>query len=273
MPIPMSYETSTRFAGVTHAPPLTVPAAPAAFAQRLASLYGLAQRSDYVFGSPLGPFYHESRHHAVPRFVYFGPHTSNESLRLAFYAGFDHRDLRGTFGLLHFVERLALSPDLGQGLNLSFFPLLDVLGLTDGEATRDLASAHWARPRAPEISLLEKDACLHGYHGFVRIEAAPGDEVVGIRLRGHPDLRATGVELISSLDTDPLPVRWEAGVDGFLPADGPLSVADDLPFPPFELTLRIPAAWPSELHREAIASTLKRFVLRYRGHQAYAQHL
>jgi hypothetical protein len=39
----------------------------------------------------------------LPRFVYFGPQATDESLRLAFLTGFDHRDLRGTLSLLHFV--------------------------------------------------------------------------------------------------------------------------------------------------------------------------
>jgi hypothetical protein len=34
-----------------------------------------------------------------------------------------------------------------------------------------------------------------------------------------------------------------------------------------------PAAWPAELYREAVASILKRFVLRYRGIVAYAADL
>lgn len=269
----MPIETSSRYAAVTRALPSIPAAAPELLARRLSELYGLAQRSNYVFGSPVGPFYREGRSYTVPRFVYFGPHTSDESLRLAFYAGFDHSDLRGTLGLLHFVERLALAPELGQGLNLSFFPLIDVLGLAGVTGDRALATAHWGRRPAPELELIEKDACLHGYHGFVRIELGAGDEAISIRLRGHPDLEAVGVELISSLDVDPLPVRWEAGTAGFLPADGPLSIADDLPLPPFELTLRLPAAWPAELHREAVGSILKRFILRYRGHHAYAQHL
>lgn len=270
----MSQETSSRFATIARA--LPDPASASAseeLARRFAGLYGLSQRSNYIFGSPLGPFYVRGRHHPLPRFVYFGPHTSDESLRLAFLSGFDHRDLRGTFGLLHFIERLALEPGLGQGLNLAFFPLLDVLGLERGAENRGLAAAHWGFTRAPELELLEKDARLRGYHGFVRVESAPGEEVVSLRLRGHPAAAALGVELISSEDVEPLPVRWEAGAAGFLPADGPLSIADDLPFLPFELTLRIPAAWPADLHREAIGSILKRFVLRYRGHQAYAQHL
>src|SRR5471032_2989574 len=74
-----------------------------AFGEQLATLYALVHSSDCVFGSPLGPFYHQSRHHHVPRFVYFGPHTNEESVRLAFYAGFDRLDLRGTLALLHFV--------------------------------------------------------------------------------------------------------------------------------------------------------------------------
>jgi len=67
-------------------------------------------------------------------------------------------------------------------------------------------------------------------------------------------------------------VRWESS--SLAPVtDGPLTVADDLAFQPFELTLRLPAAWSPELTREAAASILKRFVLRYRGFMAYGQHL
>ena len=50
-------------------------------------------------------------------------------------------------------------------------------------------------------------------------------------------------------------------------------MADDLPVRPFELTLRLPSAWPAELYREATASILKRFIIRYRGILAYGQHL
>ena len=104
----------------------------ALFGEQLEALYGLVQRSNYVFGSPLGPFHRQARTYHVPRFVYFGPDAS---------------------------------------------------------------------------------------------------------------------------------------------AYGPLTMADDQPFHPFELTLRIPAAWSAELYREAVASILKRFVLRYRGIVAYGQNL
>jgi hypothetical protein len=242
------------------------------FIERLTSLYALAQRSQYVFASPLGPFYRQARHYHVPRFVYFGPHTSDESLRLAFHAGFDSADLRGTLALLHFVERLALTPDLGQGLNLSFFPLADITGLLRNES-QHLAARSWIAPGVPELDLLAGDVRSRAYHGFVRIETTPADDnVITIRLRGH-SADALGLELLSSHDIAPWDVRWESGPVDATPSDGPLSLSDDLPFQPFELTIGLPSAWSVELHREAATTILKNFIQRYRGFHAYAQHL
>jgi hypothetical protein len=246
---------------------------PAAFGEQLSRLYGLVQRSAFVFGSPLGPFFHHSRHHHVPRFVYFGPHTAEESVRLAFYAGFDRRDLRGTLALLHFVERLALAPDLGQSLNLSIFPLVDVLGLLE-QRDRTLPRFAWHAPEAPELALLAQDVRLRGYHGFVRVESGPHDDAITVRLRGFADEGSFPGEtdFINSDDTAPWPVRWETGVAPKV-GDGPLSLSDDLPFAPFELTIRVPSSWSDEVHREAVALTLKRFIIRYRSFLAYGQHL
>ena len=245
----------------------------AALGDQLARLYQLAQRSDLVFGSPLGPFTHQERSHYVPRFVYFGPHTSEESVRLAFYAGFDRRDLRGTLALLHFVERLALAPDLGQSLNIAFFPLVDVLGLLE-QGDRGLAGFSWHAPRQPELALLAQDVRLRNYHGFVRLESAPDEEVITVRLRG---LGGGGglsgeTDLLNSDDAAPWPVRWEAAGSARV-GDGPLSLAAELAFAPFELTVRVPANWREKNHHEAVAAVLRRFILRYRGFLAYGQHL
>lgn len=264
---------STHRAAAAYTPAAAVPLSPSIeFNDRLTSLYALAQRSRYVFASPLGPFYRNARHYHVPRFVYFGPHTSDESLRLAFHAGFDSSDLRGTLALLHFVERLALTPDLGQGLNLSFFPLADITGLLRGESQR-LETHSWVSTRVPELELLASDTRSRAYHGFVRIESTDtGDDVISIRLRGHSS-DSLGLELLSSHDISPWDVRWESGPVDAAPADGPLSLSDDLPFRPFELTIGLPSTWSVELHREAVTTILKNFIQRYRGFHAYAQNL
>jgi hypothetical protein len=259
------------------APALPPPAAislPAALSEQLSELYALVQRSPHVFGSPVGPFVVHGRTHQLPRFVYFGPHASDAALRLSFLAGLDHRDLRPTLALLRLVQGLALKPDLGQGLNLSFFPLIDVLGLAGVQPNRTLATENWATTSARELELLERDARLRGYHGFVRLETAPGEDVVTIVLRGAPPLEndAPGLEIISSDDVDPLPVRWESEPVQEV-RTGPLAIADDLPVTPFELIVRLPGSWPLDRYARAASSILKRFVIRYRGFIAYAQNL
>lgn len=264
---------TVRRATAEYSPAPIAPISPSIeFNERLTSLYALAQRSQYVFASPLGPFYRDARHYHVPRFVYFGPHTSDESLRLAFHAGFDARDLRGTLAMLHFIERLALTPDLGQGLNLSFFPLADVTGLLRND-TQNLAASSWNSPAVPELALLAGDVRNRGYHGFVRIETTSADDdVISVRLRGH-SAETLGVEFLNSDDIAPWSVRWSADPVDAVPADGPLSLSEDLPFQPFELTIGLPASWSVELHREATTAILKNFILRHRGFHAYAQHL
>lgn len=247
---------------------------PAAFSEQLSNLYQLVQRSDYVFGSPVGPFYFGDRQFYLPRFVYFGPHASDASLRLGFLSGFDHRDLRSTLAMLRLIEGLARQPDLGQGLNLSFFPLVDVLGLAQVEADRSLSSQSWLTPTAPEIVLLERESRQRAFHGFVRLETAPAEEVVTIRLRSSSTVEnaAPALELISSEDVSPVHIRWESESSAD-PRRGPLEIADDLPMQPFELVVRLPASWPLDDYAEVAASILKRFVLRYRGFISYAQHL
>lgn len=247
---------------------------PSIFGEQLAALYDLVERSKFVFGSPLGPFVAQERFFHLPRFVYFGPHTSDVSLRLAFTAGLDRRDLRSTLALLHLVEQLALKPDIGQGLNLSFFPLVDVLGLAGLALDRSLGAAHWGRSNAPEINLLAQDARLTGYHGFVRLESSLGQDMATVQLRfAATDLPTPDVELISSDDFEPYSVRWEAVRENPRSLQGPLSIDADLPVRPFELTLRLPSAWSAELYREATASILKRFIIRHRAFLGYAQDL
>jgi hypothetical protein len=247
---------------------------PAAFSEQLSSLYGLVQRSHHVFASPLGPLSARGRSFHLPRFAYFGPNSSDASLRLAFFGGLNHRDLRSTLALLHLIEGLAIKPDIGQGLNLSFYPLVDLLGLAGIAPARNLEAENWARTQVPELSLLEKDARLRGFHGFIRVESVSGDDLITVRLRSpaRVEYPAPALELISSEDATPFAVRWESETVSSV-ADGPLAIAEDLPVQPFELTLQIPSFWPAELYSQAVASILKRFIIRHRGFISYAQHL
>jgi hypothetical protein len=267
----MSKNSSTRPAGAARAPaPTGSLSLSAALGEQLSTLYELAHQSEYVFGTPLGPFVHGPYTHYVPRFVYFGPHTSEESPRLAFLAGLDSRDLRSTLALLHLVEELAREPDLGQSLHVAFYPLVDVLGhLRQAADGRDLSRHGWTGSSAPEIDLLAKDSRLRAYHAFIRVESGPADDAVTLILR---TAGAAGLSLFSPEEVAPYTVRWEIDTRP-APEHGPLSLADDLPFRPLDLTLRVPGNWSPEYYRAAVASILKRLIVRYRGFLAYGQHL
>jgi len=252
-----------------------VPGSPAAALRSdLSALYALAQDSRHVFASPIGPFEVAGQAAVLPRFVFFGPHASDDSWRLAFLAGFDHRDLRASRALVALATRLSGDSETGHALNLTLFPLVDVSGLLSGASGRDLAGASWSRPASPEIGLLAQDSRQRAYHGFVRIEtAASGEDRITLRIRGaFADELAPGLALISPEETGSLPVRFEAAAVA-APQDGPLSLAKGLPVAPFELTVRIPATWSEPEYQSAAVVLLERFLRRYRAFQAYSQHL
>jgi hypothetical protein len=241
----------------------------------LSALYALSQNSKFVFASPLGPLPGMGRAAYLPRPVFFGPHACDDSWRLAFLAGLDHADLRSSRALVALVSRLASDSETGHALNLSFFPLVDVGGAASGAPGRGLASAHWGSSAFPEIRLLERDARQRSYHGFVRIETGGADEdLITLRVRGRlANALSPDLELITSEETRSFPVRFEGAAAAAAPEDGPLSISDDLPGSPFELTLRIPPAWSDDAFQHAAVTLLERFLRRYRAFQAYGQHL
>lgn len=247
---------------------------PAAFAEQLSDLYALVEHSPHLFASPLGAIETRDRLLHFPRFVYFGPNASEAAVRLSISAGIDHRDLRSTLALLHLVEELSRAPNLGQGLNLSIFPLVDLLGLAQIRTDRQLAAENWANSETPEIVLLERDARLRAYHGFIHLESVYDDDAVTIHLRAAApeENLAPPIEFISSLDFELPAVRWETDATPCF-EHGPLSVADDLPVRPFELTIRVPALWPLDRYENTAALILRGFVQRFRALFTYGQHL
>jgi hypothetical protein len=262
----------------TRISPSTGPAAasteaPGDLRRRLSRLYALAEGSDYVFGSPLGPARGACRSLHVPRFVYFGPLTSEASPRLAVIAGLGRHDLPASRALTAFVEGLARQPDLGHALNLTFCPVVNVLGLLGGAEERDLSGEAWARPQAPEIELLAQDARLRAYQGYIQIVTTADDEPAAwLRSVRTPFVASSGIEVFSSSDFDPWTVRFES-LPSHATLRGPLSLADDLPFAPFGVEIALPADWPQARLDATLADLLRRLITRYRGFLAYGQNL
>lgn len=242
-------------------------------------LYGQTANTRQVFGSPLGPVQHGAHAYWLPRFVYFGSDFSDASVRLAVYAGFDGTEVRPTLAVLSLVQRLILRPDLGQGISLSLFPCVNPSGFEAGtRLTRgavDLGATHWNESAAPEIVALANDVRLRAYHGFVRVEAAPVDEIQATLRSGSRACRAGDAVLVppTTVESPMFPIRWSWAEPLCAPEVGPLSIADDLLGGPFELVLRVPDSWSEALFGEAVVHVLRRFVVHYRASYAYGIHL
>jgi len=240
---------------------------------RLGRLYDLAQHSVVLFGSPLALPDQDGHPRYLPRFVYFGPRTSDASPRLAVVAGLGRHDRPAARAVTAFVEGLVHRPALGPGLNLSVFPVVNALGLLGGAEERDLSAENWAHPAAPEIALLAHDARLRNYQGFIRV-VTTSDSEPSARLRTvlSPLVARSGIEVFSSADFAPWPVGFEALPPAAI-NHGPLSLATTLPFAPFEVELALPSDWAQARTDRALAAVLKRLVTRYRGFLAYGQNL
>lgn len=244
---------------------------PTGLRDRLSRLYELAQSADFLFGSPLGPL--SGSDATLPQFVYFGPRTSDVSPRLAVVSGLGRHDLAAARAVLAFVERLALQPEIGHALNVSFFPVANVLGLLGGAEEHDLAGASWTKSPAPELALLAQDSRVRGYQGYVVVATTPDDEpTVRVRTVVSPFIERSNVEVFNSAHFAPWAVTFETHATGDI-TTGPLSLADDLPFAPFAVEVALPADWSQARADAAVARVLKRLLTHYRGFVAYGQHL
>lgn len=245
-------------------------------ALRLSRLYRLSSESRHLFGSPLGPFPRHGLAYSVPRFFSCGPDTSDTSIRLAFLSGYAASDARLSDAVLHFVEALMVEPVLGSGLHLSFFPIVNPVGVERGTQDNgegiDLRREHWAFSRAPEIQLLQRDARTHHYHGFLQVVGTDTAMPTACLRWADPATSGSGEDLLTAGVT-PWGVTWQLAQPGESRDGGPLSISADFVQRSFEITLGIPESWSTAQCRSEVPALLRHFILSYRSTLAVGQYL
>ena len=252
-------------------PPFASPNSPT-LSHRIGALYELAQKSNHVFGSPLGPLSDDLSDRYLPRFVYFGPNTSQESIRLAVLAGFTRHDRVAVNALLVFIEGLAQASDLGDSLNLSFFPVVAVEALIGSAEESDLTEERWDLPRQPEVALLRQEILRSSYQAFVRITTTADEQPSAwVRSVHSSAAQPSHAQIFSPGDFEPWVVTFETVSP--VSVAGPLNLAPQLPFTPFEVELAIPADWSQRKTDRALAGKLKSLIQHYRAYLAFGQHL
>ncbi len=229
------------------------------------TLYEDAGSSDCLFASPLGPVAVGGRSLLVPQFVYFGLNLSADPVRLAVLSGFDPTDFRGSRAVLALVSELAAHPDIGQGLSVSFFPVVNARMLAWGGGQRSLAGELWSTSKEPELALLRRNAATQRYQGFIILRSSP-DREPGVTVRTACSRRAgrPNGEVFTPADFAPWPVRFESV---FTPSRhrGPLALGRPWDYGPFEVEITVPVRWEQPRWDHATVPLLRRLLISDRG--------
>jgi hypothetical protein len=136
-----------------------------------------------------------------------------------------------------------------------------------------LSREDWSSTREPEIALLRENAKVRQYIGYFRISGvAEGEPSVVVRTALSATSTRSGIEVFTSDDFDPWPVRFESIGRGKV-SDGPLGFAAEAAIPPFDVELLVPSKWDSRRWRNALVPLLKHLLAAYRGFFSFARNL
>ncbi len=218
---------------------------------RLARLAPRAERSAALFAAPLGPDEHGFY---LPRFVAFGPNSTDLDARISVLAGFAADDDASSLAAFDLLDFAAATPATIGGIVLDVVPVVN-------RGAGDLWSASWIAGERPELTLLEREYRRLAPHAVVRVRPGPWrfpqGTVRGASLAHWLDGAGSALHTAGWVEQRPDELLPE-GIDGLVP---------DLPFRPLEIQLT--------LGRDAAGNTaaLRAIVQRIRELIAHAQHL
>ncbi len=218
---------------------------------RLARLSPRAERSASLFAAPLGPDEHGFY---LPRFIAFGPNSTDADARISLLAGFDESDDASSLAAFDLLDFATGTPAAIGGVVLDVVPVVN-------RGTGDLWSASWISGDRPELALLEREYRRLAPHAVVKLRRGPWrfpqGAVRGTSLSHWLDEAAPALHAAGWVEEQAQEFVTE-GIDGLVP---------DLPFRPFELHLTLGR------DSDGNAAALRAIVQRIRELLAHAQHL
>lgn len=253
--------------------------------ERLRRLQALAARCPaFLDASPLmagggrsGPIY-------LPRFIFLGPRTGMEPLRIGLFAGLHGDEPEGVLAALELLERCAQNPALAEGYCLYVYPLGNPTGLAAGTresaSGKDLNREFWRGSGEPEVQLLESELRTHRLQGLIALhtdDTSPGfyGYASGATLSEHllPPALAAAERWV--------PLNRASVIDGFPACEGIIRevFAGVLHGPPeqspqpFDVILECPRAGLPGAKIEALQNATLALLAEYRQFIAYAANL
>ncbi len=240
----------------------------------LAPLQTLAMTSDRLHVS----------HHPLPRFVFDGPRSGGDPIRLGLFTGIHGDEPQGPVALASFLIELAQQPELATGYQIFAYPLCNPAGYEKNSrwlpTGRDLNREFWHDSPEAGVRYLEEELRARQFHGIISLhsdDASPGS--YGFT-RG-PDLSKDLLEPALWAAERHLQRNTNRVIDGFQARRGLIeggyagilsAPADQRPAP-FEIVFETPALAPLHLQGAATTAALRSILTEYRAVISRAQHI
>jgi len=220
----------------------------------------------------------------LPRYLFVGPKSGGDRLRIGLFAGIHGDEAEGVHALLRFAGLLEREPELATGYCLFIYPVCNPSGFEDrtrhSRGGRDLNREFWRGSREPEVQLLQSELTAHAFDGVIALHTDDTSHgfygfAQGATLTRHliePALRAA---------EEFLPRNGDDVIDGFRARNGiihkgysgALSAPPKVRPRPFEIILETPAGPPTYLKEAAFVAALRTILVEYRQLMAYAPNL
>ena len=250
----------------------------------LAALDQLAENSPRIISRSLGQFESAGRNYSLPRYVYLGPKSGGDVIRIGIFATIHGDEPEGALALTRFVAELEKNPEIAKGYALYIYPVCNPTGFEDStrhaRGGKDLNREFWRQSSQPEVRFLESEINLHALNGIISLHSDDATNglygfVSGAVLSEHllePALQAAEQFLPrnSGRVIDGFDAQRGIITDGYR---GVLQAVPGLSSPPFEITFETPQKAPLHLQVEAFNAALQTILVEYRYLMALAQNI
>ncbi len=235
-------------------------------------------------GAELGQWPSGTAAYAMEQFLFVGPRSGGDYLRVGIFAGIHGDETAGVLAAVRFLEEVACEPAIAHGYELYIYPLCNPTGFEDGtrhaRSGRDLNREFWIGSREPEVVLLERQIRTLRFDGLIALHA--DDESSGLYAFAlGAQVTQHVVEPALAAAERVLPVNRERTIDNFVARNGlirkgypgMLCAAPEVSPRPFEIVFETPHR--ADLGRQIDANLvfLREALGQYQQLRAVAQDL
>ncbi len=142
-------------------------------AEVLAPLNEIAANSSSLIAGPSGIVDFGPTTCELARYLFIGPKSGGEPIRVGIFAGIHGDEPEGVHALIRFVRLLEAQPEIAAGYALFIYPICNPTGFEDrtrkSRRGKDLNREFWRGSSEPEVRLLQSELVSHSFDGIISL--------------------------------------------------------------------------------------------------------